>query len=300
MPQRLSALFLLWIETIQYKRKLRERKPDTACAVPFLSINRRTPFPALKSKHLSRTSHQQANYTLCNTLQFLFPLFWCVYRSGRYLSVLSDRWAFAFVTNFQFSSGHTWVTDVLNCAVLNGSCTTKEFHPVLGQGITQSPSRSTGTCSLNLPGFASGVLLPGLLWWIFILPAWISQCNCFLSLAEDEVKNKKTKKQHLRETGRASGLQSKKQDKDKEEKEDKEDESKEEDNGSQQNRASRRKNYQRKNRDGKKAREEGSQNKDRGKTAPTKDQKESENKEMKTTKRGKEGDNKKKKGRKNR
>lgn len=47
--------------------KHRERKPDTACAVPFLSINRRTSFPALKSKHLSRTSHQQANYTLCNT-----------------------------------------------------------------------------------------------------------------------------------------------------------------------------------------------------------------------------------------
>ncbi|RLW11678.1 hypothetical protein DV515_00001735 [Chloebia gouldiae] len=117
---------------------------------------------------------------------------------------------------------------------------------------------------------------------------------------EDEVKDKKTNKQHLRETGRASRLQSKKKEKDKEEKEDKEeDESKEENNGSQQNRASRRTNYQRKNRDGKKAREEGSRQKDRGKTAPNKDQKESENKEKKTTKRGKEGENKQKKGRKN-
>lgn len=143
--------------------------------------------------------------------------------------------------------------------------------------------------------------LPMLFWWIFILPAWISQCNCFLSLAEDEVKDKKTNQQPLRETGRASRLQSKKQEKDKEEKEDKEEnESKEEDNGNQQNRASRRKNYQRKNRDGKKAREEGSQKKDRGKKAPTKDQKESENKDKKTTKRGKEGENKQKKDRKNR
>ncbi|OWK55381.1 Transmembrane channel-like protein 2 [Lonchura striata] len=117
---------------------------------------------------------------------------------------------------------------------------------------------------------------------------------------EDEVKDKKTNKQPLRETGGASRLQSKKKEKDKEEKEDKEeDESKEEDNGSQQNRPSRRTNYQRKNRDGKKAREEGSHQKDRGKTAPNKDQKESENKEKKTTKRGKEGENKQKKSRKN-
>ncbi|NXP33366.1 TMC2 protein, partial [Leiothrix lutea] len=71
-----------------------------------------------------------------------------------------------------------------------------------------------------------------------------------------------------------------------------EDETKDEDNGSQQNRGSRRKNYQRKNRDGKRAREEGGQKKDRDKTAPTKDQKESENKEKKTTKRGKEGEKK--------
>lgn len=106
ISQRLPGLFLLWIWAIQCKRKFRETEPDTACAIPFLSINRRTPFPALKSKHLSRTSHQQANYTLCNRLQFLSPLFWCVYRSERYLSVLSDGWAFAFVTNFQFSYGH--------------------------------------------------------------------------------------------------------------------------------------------------------------------------------------------------
>ncbi|KAF4793205.1 Transmembrane channel-like protein 2 [Turdus rufiventris] len=116
---------------------------------------------------------------------------------------------------------------------------------------------------------------------------------------EDEIKDKKTNKQPLRQTGRASTLQSKKQEKDKEEKEDKEDENKEEDNGSQQNRTSRRKNYQRRNGDEKKARGERSQKRDRGKTAPNKDQKESENKEKKTMKRGKEGENKQKKDRKN-
>uniref|UniRef100_A0A8C3Y4L9 Transmembrane channel-like protein n=1 Tax=Catharus ustulatus TaxID=91951 RepID=A0A8C3Y4L9_CATUS len=114
-----------------------------------------------------------------------------------------------------------------------------------------------------------------------------------------EIKDKKTNKQPLRQTGRASTLQSKNQEKDKEEKEDKEDENKEEDNGSQQNRTSRRKNYQRRNGDEKKARGERSQKRDRGKTAPNKDQKESENKEKKTMKRGKEGENKQKKDRKN-
>jgi len=59
--------------------------------------------PALKSTHLSRRVYQQANYIPHNRLQFLFPLLWCIYRLGRYLSVL----AFAFVTNFQFFYGHT-------------------------------------------------------------------------------------------------------------------------------------------------------------------------------------------------
>ncbi|XP_032542779.1 transmembrane channel-like protein 2 [Chiroxiphia lanceolata] len=114
---------------------------------------------------------------------------------------------------------------------------------------------------------------------------------------EDEVKDKKANKQRLRETGRASRLQSKGKEKDKEDEE--EDDSNEEDNGCQQNGASRRKNYQRKNRDGKKAGVEGSQQRERGKKAPTKDQKESENKEKKTTKEGNEGKNKQKEDRKN-
>ncbi|XP_010161718.1 transmembrane channel-like protein 2, partial [Antrostomus carolinensis] len=107
---------------------------------------------------------------------------------------------------------------------------------------------------------------------------------------EDEVKSKTHKKQPLRETGRASRLERKKQEKDKEE------ESRGEGSCGQQNRASRRKNYQRKNSDGKKAGEEG---RERGKKAPTKDQKESENKEKKTNKKGKEEENKQKKERKN-
>ncbi|XP_009708938.1 PREDICTED: transmembrane channel-like protein 2 [Cariama cristata] len=111
---------------------------------------------------------------------------------------------------------------------------------------------------------------------------------------EDEVKDKTPKKQPLRETGRASRLERKKQEKDKEE-----DESQEEDSCSQQNRASKRKNYQRKNSDGKKAGEEGSRQREGGKKAPTKDQKESENKEKKTNKKGKEGENKQKTDRKN-
>ncbi|NXN23415.1 TMC2 protein, partial [Nycticryphes semicollaris] len=77
---------------------------------------------------------------------------------------------------------------------------------------------------------------------------------------------------------------------------DKEDESKEEDSCSPQNRASRSKNYQRKNSDGKKAGEE--RRRQRGKKAPTKDQKESENEGRKTNKKGKEGENKQKKDRK--
>ncbi|KAJ7404569.1 Transmembrane channel-like protein 2 [Willisornis vidua] len=114
---------------------------------------------------------------------------------------------------------------------------------------------------------------------------------------EDEVKDKKTSKQRLRE--RASRIQSKKEEEDKEDKDKEDNDSNEEDSDSQQNRASRRKNYQRKNRDGKKAGEEGSKQRDRGKKTPTKDQKESENKEKKTTTKGKEGDNKQKKDRKN-
>ncbi|XP_030341595.1 transmembrane channel-like protein 2 [Strigops habroptila] len=109
---------------------------------------------------------------------------------------------------------------------------------------------------------------------------------------EDEVKNKTPKKKPLRKTGRASRLERKKQEKDKEE-----DRSKEEDNCSQENEAARTKNYQRKNSGGKKAGEERSQQ--RGKKAPTKDQKESENKEKKANKKGKEGENKQKKDRKN-
>nr|XP_009943290.1 PREDICTED: transmembrane channel-like protein 2 [Opisthocomus hoazin] len=111
---------------------------------------------------------------------------------------------------------------------------------------------------------------------------------------EDEVKDKTPKKQPLRETGKASRLERKKQEKDK-----KEDESKEEYSCSQQDRDSRRKNYQRKNSDRKKAGEEGSRQRERGKKAPTKDQKESENKENKTNKKGKEGENKQKTDRKN-
>ncbi|XP_061853013.1 transmembrane channel-like protein 2 [Colius striatus] len=111
---------------------------------------------------------------------------------------------------------------------------------------------------------------------------------------EDEVKDKKCKKQTLRETGRASRLERKKQKEDKEE-----DEIKEEDTCSQENRSSKRKNYQRKNSDGKAAGEKGSRQRDRGKKAPTKDQKESENKEKRTDKKGKEEVNTQKKDRKN-
>ncbi|NXE14753.1 TMC2 protein, partial [Lophotis ruficrista] len=82
-------------------------------------------------------------------------------------------------------------------------------------------------------------------------------------------------------------------------KDEEEDESKEENSSSQQNRASRRKSLQKKPGDGKKAGEEGSRQRERGKKAPTKDQKESENKERKTNKKGKEGENKQKKDRKN-
>lgn len=132
-----------------------------------------------------------------------------------------------------------------------------------------------------------------LFWWILILPAWISRCTWFLSFAEDEVKDKTPKKKPLRETSRASRLERKKQEKDKEE-----DESKEEDSCSQENEASSRKNYQGKTSGGKKAGEDRSRQ--RGKRAPTKDQKESENKEKKANKKGKEGENKQKKDRKNR
>ncbi|NXD70378.1 TMC2 protein, partial [Eolophus roseicapillus] len=76
-----------------------------------------------------------------------------------------------------------------------------------------------------------------------------------------------------------------------------EDESKEEDSCSQENEASRRKNYQGKNSGGKNAGEDRSRQ--RGKKAPTKDQKESENKEKKVNKKGKEGESKQKKDRKN-
>ncbi|XP_057287540.1 transmembrane channel-like protein 2 [Pezoporus wallicus] len=127
---------------------------------------------------------------------------------------------------------------------------------------------------------------------ILILPAWISRCTWFLSFAEDEIKDKTPKKKTLRETGRASRLERKKQEKDKEE-----DESKEEDSCSQENEASRRKNYQGKSSGGKKAGEDRSRQ--RGKRAPTKGQKESENKEKKANKKGKEGENKQKKDRKN-
>ncbi|XP_064297815.1 transmembrane channel-like protein 2 [Phalacrocorax carbo] len=105
--------------------------------------------------------------------------------------------------------------------------------------------------------------------------------------------DKTPKKQPLRETSRASRLERKTQEKDKE------DESKEEDSCSQQNRTSRRKNYQRENSDGKKAGKEGSWQRERGRKAPTKDQKESENKERKTTKKGKDGEDKQKTDRKN-
>ncbi|NXX42452.1 TMC2 protein, partial [Tricholaema leucomelas] len=79
--------------------------------------------------------------------------------------------------------------------------------------------------------------------------------------------------------------------------EDKEEESKEEDSCSQQNGAPRRKTHQRENRDGKKAGGGGSRQ--RGKKAPTKDQKESENKEKKTKETGKEEENKENADRKN-
>ncbi|KQK84906.1 transmembrane channel-like protein 2 [Amazona aestiva] len=104
---------------------------------------------------------------------------------------------------------------------------------------------------------------------------------------EDEVKDKTPKKKTLRESSRANRLERKKQEKDKE------DESKDEDSCSQENEASRRKNYQGKNSGGKKAGEDRSQQ--RGRKAPTKDQKESENKKKK----GKEGENKQKEDRKN-
>ncbi|XP_065525245.1 transmembrane channel-like protein 2 [Lathamus discolor] len=109
---------------------------------------------------------------------------------------------------------------------------------------------------------------------------------------EDEIKDKTPRKKPLRETGRASRLERKKQEKDKEE-----DESKGEDSCSQENEASRRKNYQGKNSGGKKAGEDRSRQ--RGKRAPTKGQKESENKEKKANKKGKEGENKQNKDRKN-
>ncbi|XP_061230841.1 transmembrane channel-like protein 2 [Neopsephotus bourkii] len=122
--------------------------------------------------------------------------------------------------------------------------------------------------------------------------AWISQCTCLLSFAQDEIKDKTPKKKTLRETSRASRLERKKQEKDNEE-----DESKEEDSCSQENEASRRKNYQGKSSGGKKAGEDRSRQ--RGKRAPTKGQKESENKEKKANKKGKEGENKQKKDRRN-
>ncbi|KAM6134755.1 transmembrane channel-like protein 2 [Pterocles gutturalis] len=111
---------------------------------------------------------------------------------------------------------------------------------------------------------------------------------------EDEVKNKTLKKRPLRETGRASRLERKKQEKDNEE-----DESREEESCSQQKGASREKNHQKKISDGKKAGEEGRRQRERGQKAPTKDQKESENNEKKTNKKGKEGEDKQKKDRKN-
>ncbi|XP_010000005.1 PREDICTED: transmembrane channel-like protein 2 [Chaetura pelagica] len=110
---------------------------------------------------------------------------------------------------------------------------------------------------------------------------------------EDEVKDKTPKKQSLQETGRASRLERKKQEKDKGE-----NEGGEEDSCSQQNRASKGRNNQRKNSDRKKKGGEGSHQRQRGKKAPTKDQK-SENKEKQTNKKGEEGENKQKTDRKN-